>query len=600
MLPKTKKTPPVAIEPASHDWLLKALLLFFITIAVYIPAMDAGYIYDDDQLLTQNPAILRGVGFLDPESWRGLASIWWPQDARVSADYFPLTSTTLWIEWRLWGNNEPGTPPQFVGIGSPGYHVTNILLHACCALALWRVLLLLPMPGAWIASLLWAIHPVGVESVAWISERKNTLSMLLFLVTLLAWFRYQRTKTPAHYRTTLFWFVAALLAKTAIVMLPFVLLLYVWWLRGSLTKRDLKESIPFFILSFILGCVTVYFQWERAIGEEYIPISGPFGRFAGACFALGFYFYKIFAPFNLSLIYPQWHETLPYYQQMISAPFFVAFFLWAWRNRQTWGRHALLGMGFFVINLAPILGFMKMAYMRLTLVADHFQYTPMIGVIALSTAAITHWTTLKPQFRNVVSVLGVLVVVGLGFLTWQQAAVYRTKESIWTDTLKKNPNTWQANNHMGALLYARGNIDGAMYHFRRGVELKPYNCEVHNNLGLALMQKGRVEEALYHYKRAVEIKGDEPSIRSNYANALSINKQFQEAAAQFEKVLQISPNNPQLYFNYGNTLYMTGNINAAIAAYEKALQINPGFREALNNLEAAKKAKSGPAPTTRP
>lgn len=593
------KNKTVARKNSPADWLPKALLLFFVTLAVYFPAMNAGYIYDDDQLLTQNPAIRRGVGFLDSESWKGLASIWWPSNARVSADYFPLTSSTLWLEWRFWGNDDPDTPPEHLGIGSLGYHVTNIILHALCALALWRVLLMLPMPAAWTAALLWAIHPVGVESVAWIAERKNTLSMLLFLLTMLAWFRYQSTKTSKDYKLTLVWFIAALLAKTAVVMLPFVLLLYVWWLRGTLTRKDIKESIPFFILSFILGCVTVYFQWERAIGEEYIPIGGPFARLAGACFALGFYFYKIFVPFNLSLIYPQWHETTPKLIQFVPGPIFAAFFIMAWKQRATWGRHAILGIGFFVINLAPILGFMKMAYMRLTLVADHFQYTPMVGVIALCTAGAASWIRQEPKFRKLVMAGTSMVVVCFAVLTWNQAAVYRTKESIWTDTLKKNPNTWQANNHMGALLFSRGDIDRALYHFQRGVDLKPYNCEVHNNLGLALMKKDRPDEALEHFKRAVEIKGDEPSIRSNYANALVSTKRYSEGIEQFRALVKLVPNDPGSHFNFGNALYLSGNPREAIEAYEKALQLNPGFEPARKNLEAARKALSG-TPAAKP
>lgn len=591
------KTLPKTNAPA--DWLPKALLLFFLTVAVYIPAMDAGYIYDDDQLLTQNPAIRRGVGFFDAESWRGLASIWWPTNARVSADYFPLTSTSLWLEWRLWGNNELDTPPQHIGLGAPGYHVTNIILHALCALALWRVLLKLPMPGAWAAALIWAIHPVGVESVAWIAERKNTLSMLLFLLTMLAWFRFQSTKTSRDYKVTLVWFVAALLAKTAVVMLPFVLLLYVWWLRGTITRKDIKDSVPFFVLSFILGCVTVYFQWERAIGEEYIPIGGPFARFAGACFAMGFYLYKIFVPFNLSLIYPQWHETTPKLVQLIPGPLFAAFFVWAWLKRASWGRHALLGMGFFVINLAPILGFMKMAYMRLTLVADHFQYTPMVGVIALCTAGVAISVERAPQFRRMATLGTSVLVLCLGILTWNQAAVYRTKESIWTDTLKKNPNTWQANNHMGALLFSRGDIDAALYHFQRGVDLKPYNCEVHNNLGLALMKKERPQEALEHFKRAVDIKGDEPSIRSNYASALLSMKRFPEAIEQFQALVKLVPNDPSTHFNLGNAFYLSGRPNEAILAYQRSLELNPAFEPARNNMEAAKKALMG-APARKP
>ena len=212
--------------------LIKGVVLFFAIILVYIPAMDGGYIYDDDQLLTMNPIIQRGTGFLDAESWRGLGSFWFPRDARGAADYFPATSSMLWLEWRIFGNNEPHTPPAVRGIGAPGYHIVNVVLHACCVVLLWAVLARISIPGAWISAFIWGVHPVCVESVAWISELKNTLSMAIFLVMMLAWFRFQRTRLTRDYVLTIVLFIIALLAKTAIVMAPFILLLYVWWDRG--------------------------------------------------------------------------------------------------------------------------------------------------------------------------------------------------------------------------------------------------------------------------------------------------------------------------------------------------------------------------------
>ena len=295
----------------------KAALLFFIAVLVYVPAMFGGYIYDDDNLLYNNPAIRRGAGW-NAEAWKGLASFWYPvgADAVVAADYAPLADTTLWLEWRFWGNNGdingPERDPSVKGWGAPGYHITNIVLHGIAALLLWYLLAEIGIPGAWFAALIWAVHPVCAESVAWISERRNTLSMGLFMLTMINWFSFQRSRRWQSYGLAVFLFVLTMFAKTSIVMLPVVLLLCVWWLRGRVTLSDLVESVPFFVISLIFGIITLYFQNYRAINKELVFIASPFERVTGACWALGFYFYKIICPWNLNLIYQQWHRTLPH------------------------------------------------------------------------------------------------------------------------------------------------------------------------------------------------------------------------------------------------------------------------------------------------
>lgn len=576
--------------------IILALVLLFVTVAAYIPAWDGEYIYDDDTLLTQNPAIRRGSGFLDPESWKGLGSFWFPRKAEVAADYFPLTSTTFWIEWRLWGNTEPGTPGYAFGLGAPGYHITNILLHAVCAILLWVVLKRLSIPGAWFAALLWGVHPVCVESVAWISERKNTLSMALFLAMMLSWIKYIRTDRRHYYITTLIWFLLALLAKTAIVMVPFVLLLTIWWTRGSLQRRDLIRSVPFFIFSFILGVVTLYFQNSRAIGEEYIPIGDWFGRIAGASFALGFYLYKVFLPFNLILIYPQWHDTTPEVLQVLPGVGYAIVFAYAWAKRDTWGKHVLFGLGFYVITLAPVLGILKMAYLRLTLVADHFQYTPMVGVIALAVASVTHWSSrLREDTRRwVLGVAGTIVIAGCFVLSWDQAGLYKTKEIMWRYVLRKNPNTWQAHNHMGAILFNRQEVEKALPHFLRAVELKPYNLEVHNNAGLALCMLGQVDKGLEHLKRSVEINGSVIQIRRNYAGWLEVAGRLEEAEQQFRILIDQDPREGQYHLDLARILIkQRKNLDEAIARCRAVLKAEPKNEQAQALLNEAVKVQGG-------
>jgi len=706
-------------EEMLEKMLLKGVLLFFAVVIIYIPAMYGGYIYDDDQLLTQNPLIQQGSGFTDPESWAGLGKIWFPVEARGSADYFPATSTALWIEWRLFGNNEPRTPPADRGFGAPGYHIVNVLLHATCVLLLWLVLEKMRIPGAWIASFVWGVHPVCVESVAWISELKNTLSMALFLVMMLAWIKFQRTKRPGDYAMTIAMFVIALLAKTAIVMVPFVLLLYVWWERGwairleimqvlyflatvvtfvcwcaggyclwqlwqyaglacfiilltplcaavmkllhdqltdtnlreglyfmtvlllfavwsmsgvllcwqwgwfaffwflalvtpllwygkvqmykLLTFPDLRQSVPFFAIAFVFGVVTWWFQVTRAIGQEIVPIGGIVTRLAGACFALGFYVYKIVFPVDLVLIYPQWHEAkvmVPNWPElawnlllMLPGLPFLGVFIWAWYKRETWGRHVIFGLGFFVALLFPILGFVKMAYMRLTLVADHFQYTPMVSVIALCVAGALHFRQqLRTPVNYLMNVTGIAIICFFCIFTAERAWTFQDKERLWRDTLSKNEKSWQAHSHLGAILFMRGDFDGALENWKRSVELKPYLYEVHNNLGLALSAKGRLPEALEQYKMAVDIDSNQPAVVMNYADGLRLSRQYDEAVKQYIKVLKLSPSPPAL-LNLGVTFFAMGKTDDAINCFKQALQMAPGYPDAQRNLEVALQRK---------
>ena len=612
---------------------LKALLLFFMAVLIYIPAMNGGYIYDDDNLLYNNPAIRRGYGW-NAEAWKGLWSFWLPvgADAAAAADYAPLADTTLWLEWRFWGNNGdlngPERDPHFQGIGSTGYHITNIILHGIAALLLWYMLAQMGIPGAWLAALVWAVHPVCAESVAWISERRNTLSMGLFALTMISWFNFQRTRRWSKYYLAILLFILTMFAKTSIVMLPVVLLLCVWWMRNRVTWDDVLEAVPFFLISLIFGIITLYFQNYRAINKEFVPgfITNPIERIPSACFALGFYFYKIILPINLNLIYQQWHRTLQHagtspesilialnQQKYVAYSFmgiakeliigvnFAAFFYWAWRRRDTWGRHAILGMGFFVIMIAPVLGFTRMAYMRLTLVSDHFQYAPMVGVIALCVAGLVQmYHRLQPTFRPL------LVAVGVGFigifscLTCIRAIAFSEPEKLWVDNLKKNPDSWQGHSHLGAIYWQQNNVKGALDEWEQSVIFAPYLYETHNNFALALNRTGDLDPAnkqqymdaaLQQFKTAVSIDPDQFKVRTNYANALfaagnyeqQVTKNYhlaagywQEAVDQYKEVLKFMMD-PSIYDSMGVGNLELGKLDDAIQCFQRAIDIAKRF-----------------------
>ncbi len=496
----------------------KAALVLGAAVLIYVPVMNGQFIWDDDQMVTANPVVRA------PD---GLYRMWFDTPL---VDYFPLTTTTLWLEYRLWGAN------------AAGYHVTNIVLHALNAILLWRVLLALNVPGAWFAALLFAVHPLNAASVAWISERKNTLAQLFFLLTVSTWLRFERTSSLRWYAGALLCHFAALLSKTSVVMLPVVLLICAWWQRGRITARDVVRTLPFFAASLAMGLVTIWFQNGRAIANDVIPIGGPLERLAGACFAAGFYLYSTLLPLNLMAIYPAWHKTLPLAVQLaIGAPFALAFAA-AWRHRATWGKAVICALGYFLVTLLPVLGFLRMSYMQLTLVADHFTYLPIVGVIALVAGAGTVGYEKAPSAWRPIWIGGAVVLIGLlSALTWERAAIHYSEETLWRATLEKNPDTWQGHNHYGAALYGKGEIAQATLHFMRAAELNPDASDVHNNLALAMLAQGQVDDAISEYREALRLAPDDATILANLGIALMHRGSVDEAIADFEAALRLQP-----------------------------------------------------------
>jgi tetratricopeptide (TPR) repeat protein len=439
------------------------------TVAAYIPALRSGFIWDDDSFLTNN-ALIRA-----PD---GLRRFWLSTEP---PDYFPLTSSTLWLEWRLWGREHPA-----------GYHTVNVLLHAVSAVLLWRLLLALKIPGAWLAGLIFAVHPVNVESVAWITERKNVLPMVFFLLTLLAYLRFELQGRWWWYAAALVSFLLGLLAKTSIVMLPVVLLGLAWWRRGKISRQDLLHSAPFFVLSLVLGLVTVWYQTQRAIGTEVVRPEDFASRLAASGWAVWFYLYKALLPLNLCFVYPRWNVDprsvlawLPLVALVAVGAVLIVL------RRHDWVRALLATLGYFGVMLLPVLGFVDIYFMRYSLVADHWQYFAIVGVIVLVSAALANWQQRLAQPRFAQGTAAGLVLV-LSILTFLQARTYDNEQSLWNDVLAKNPSCWMAQNNMGIILQQAGRSEEAMAHHQEALRLKPDYAEGHTNLGVA-MERGAID-----------------------------------------------------------------------------------------------------------
>jgi protein O-mannosyl-transferase len=590
--PQSYDTLPSATEAGRwRDFLLHAAIIVLAGLWIYSPSYHGDWLWDDDQLLTANPVVQSG-------SLQGLSKLWFNPDG---ADFFPLSYTALWAQWPFF-KNQP-----------TGYHVTTIVLHLIGSLLLWALLDRMRIPGAWLSGLIFAIHPVAVESVAWVSETKNTLSLPLFLLSCLCWVvqddEHEGPRRTRFYVLSIVFFLLAMLAKTSMVGLPVLLLLHAWWKRGTVTVQDLIRTSPFFLISLVLGLITIQYQHGRAIGAEKILVGGVASRIATAGMAILFYLKQIILPVNLLPIYPRWEVDPPKVWQFLAWPVIGAAAAWIWSDRGTadrpgWGRHALFGLGFFLLMVLPVLGFVTISYMRITWVADHFIYLPMIGVIALIGAAATRWydrSTASAQ--PLILAGGAIALATCGLLAFRYANAWASEDALWTHTLKTNHDAWQAHNRLGAKKFSRGDIEGGYYHFTQSTRLRPDLGETHNNLGSALSAKGRLDEAIKEFAQACQLTPHVPAMRVNLANALFQAGRFAEAGDAFRFLLEKEPNNPALLNNYAVTLYRQGNKEAAVLHFRKALEINPTMKDAREGLAVAlgeKPAAPAPGPAAAP
>jgi len=642
-----KKLNPVALGAA----------LFLIPVMVYIPAMTAGFLWDDDQEISGNPSLLQVP--VDPTrpvvfktNWYGLWEIWTggltndraESEARAqgkkldtpvwvavlrpplraiergiwggadkehyrfranqSADYFPLKTTLLWLEYQLWGYeiDASGRPIPI----APPFHVMNILFHAFDGLLLWMVLRQLKVPGAWLGALLFVVHPVHAESVAWIAERKNTLSLFFCLLSVSAWLKWEDFGKRSHYFWALGLFAASLLCKTHIVVLPAVLMLMTWWRTGQQSFgalwRSFLQTAPFFVVALLLSAVTVWFQNDRAIGGEVIPIGDLPSRIAGAGVMVWWYLSKVLLPINLNTIYANsaffwWPLKDPALWMFFAGAAVLGLLGLMWAIKEIYptrnprlGRTPFFVFAFFVGTIFPVMGFFTMSYMRLTLPADHFQYFSDIAVLAMVGAGLALlYEKADAAWRPIVAGICVVMVASCCAYSWERAGVHQSEKTLWTACLEKNEASWQAHNHIGAVLYREQKIAEAAPHFARAVELKPENPEVHNNLGLVLWQFGRKDEAIAQYRESVRIKGEVMALRQNLASALMMENRVDEALEQFQIMEQEAPKDPNLHLNLGIAYARLNRWPESRQEFEECLKFAPNHPGAVQNLEILRK-----------
>ena len=464
---QSNPTPTSIFNPPSRfpAWLMAALLVLA-TILVYQPVWHAGFIWDDDAHITK------------PElrSLNGLARIWVQLGA--TQQYYPLVHSIFWVEYRLWG-------------ASPmGYHLVNILLHAGSALLLVKILQQLKIPGAWLAAGIFALHPVEVESVAWISELKNTLSGAFYLGAALAYLGFDRNRSGAKYALALGLFVLGLMSKTVIATLPAAMLVVFWWQRGNLSwKRDVWPLLPFFISGIGSGLLTAWVERKfiGAAGSEFHYSVIERVLIAGRAF--WFYLEKLFWPADLIFSYPRWNVSQTvWWQYLFPLAVLVLLGGLVWLQRR-W-RWPVVALIFFAVTLFPALGFFNVYTFQYSFVADHYQYIACLGPIALFSAALAHLAgSLKPRKPWLEAMVCVGLLLALGTLTWRQARIYHNAGTLWQTTIRRNPDSWMAHNNLGTALIKNGQTGGAISQFQEAIRLKPDFAEARRNLAQALEKK---------------------------------------------------------------------------------------------------------------
>ncbi|MGA2322725.1 MAG: tetratricopeptide repeat protein [Sedimentisphaerales bacterium] len=508
-----------------------AIILVVGCFAAYMPAIQGGFVWDDDDYVTANPLLAA------PD---GLYRIWFSTDS--PSQYFPLVYTTFRVEYQLWGLNPAG------------YHTVNVAIHCINALLLWLILRRLSIPWAWLAAAVFALHPVNVESVAWITERKNVLMLFFSLLSILCWVEFvfiskSGRKAILLYAGSLLFCALALFSKATACTLPAALVLILWLKRSPVTARRWLQIVPYIAMAIGIGLLVMW--WEKhhqGMGVVNLGLSST-EKTLIAGRALWFYLWKLFWPVNLAFSYPRWnidaHSVWQYGWPVASAA--VLAFAWFWRQRL--GRGVVTAIIFFPAMLLPMLGFFPLYTFVYTFVADHYQYMASIGPIALVAAggAIVFGRSGKNAKFVIASAAAVLLLT-LGILTWRQCEAYTSRDTLWIDTLKKNPDSWLAHGELATSLYRQRKFDEALPHLDRLLELAQYVKKIHPRAysdayyckGLIFTAKGRAEDAAEQYRKSLEVDDNSALVHYLLANILAKQGKVEEATAHYRHGLEIA------------------------------------------------------------
>ncbi len=539
--------------------------IVLLTCAVFLPAWRAGFIWDDDTLLTANRLIHAADGW-----WRVWATTEMPQ-------YFPVTWLSFWVEWRLWGMN------------ATGYHATNILLHAAGGVLLWRLLVRLNVPGAWLGAALFAVHPVNVESVAWISERKNVLALVFFLAAWLRYLRFEQSGDRRDYGWVVVLFVLALLSKSTAVVLPVAILLGIGWQRGRWDRRDGLRVAPLLVIALAAGLLSVALQ-GRAPAADSVGQPQVRGSVWMAVPSLGhavwFYLGKAFWPVDLAAFYPHVHPDPGRWRDYVptAALLVVAGVVWWWRRG--WARPVAVAGAFYLMALLPVVGVGMIVSWRAAPRADHLQHIALMGVCALVGGVATRWLGGRWRLATATVMVGML-----GVLTWRQCRVYETPITYWSAAERARPGQVRVRYNLGAAYFEAGRLAEAEKQFRQVLARRPDHPLAQFNLGNVLLAAGRREAAAGAFARAIEIAPQRAEFRLNLAKLRAQEGRWDEAIEQYEvaaaRLPQAKTELAAARYQYGVMLGRQGEWSRAAEQFRGVVAAEPGNAAAHFNLALA-------------
>lgn len=559
--------------------IVPAVALVLSAFLAYYPAIAGDFLWDDDQYVSDNRNL---------HDAEGLRRIW--LEPTASPQYYPLVFTTFWLEYHLWG------------LHPAGYHVVNILLHAVAGILLWRLLVQLAAPAPWLIAAVFVLHPVHVESVAWITERKNVLSACFYFAASLAYFRFAplegdqagATGPKRWYALAILLFVAALLSKTVTGSLPAALLLVIWWKRGRLTLREVAVFMPWFVLAVAFGLLTAWLEKYavRAAGPDWDLSWAQRWLVAGR--ALWFYAEKLVWPVPLIFIYPRWQLDPSSWQQHLYPVAALAVPVVAWLGRRFWGRGPLVAVLYFGGTLFPALGFIDVYPMRYSFVADHFQYLASVGLLTLlfgiAMSALDRAAYVRRPVGPLAAAVGFLV---LGALTLARCHDYRDLKTLWSDTLVKNPEATIAHVNLGNVLFERGEFEEAGRHYLEAARLAPHEPTPPYNLGRVEWALGNIEAAERYFREALALQPEYPHAENNLGVMLALQHRPGDAILHFVKATAFDPTYADAFYNLAKARLELGQNEEALGAARRAQSLapaDPRFTVLVENL-----AKKGAA-----
>lgn len=582
-----------------------AVFIVLATFAAYFPCLNGGIVWDDDAWTIR----LRPLFESDSALWQ----IW--TNPTALQQYYPVTGTTFWIDHRLWGE---WTLPA---------HLQNVFFHVTAALLFWKVLRQLEVPGAWLATALFALHPMMVESVAWLAERKNVLSLAFFLAAVAAYLRFTGAWKPEAVAASRWWygvalvlFVVALLAKVTAFVFPPTILLLCWWKCGRISRREIMRLMPFFVLSVVFGALVAWVE-KSHVGAEGAEWDATFlERCLLAGRALWFYPAKLLWPADLRFMYPRWRPDTGAPEDWVFPLMAVGVAIAGWYYRARIGRGAFAAVFFFLGTIFPVLGFLNVYGMRFASVADHWVYVSSLVVFALVAVGVARLAA-RLQSPRVVPAFAAIVLPVLALLSWREAGQYRDVETLWLSTSAKDPDHWMPHYSLGLHYMERGRVEEALARYRRSVKLKPGHANAWSNIGVALLKLGRDAEAIEAFQKALALGSSITEVRYNLALALlrggrideavvvlreaiaaapqrtiyhlALAGAYQrknvpdEAAASFRAAIRLDPGNGAAHVSLGNLLFKSGRPAEAVPHYQRASEINPREAVAFANLGAA-------------